>query len=63
MTNAYRQETDMTTLCSKLTAFVAALIVNGLVMGSLGFLFEIQAHPQMSLISLAKAVAAHQWFI
>jgi hypothetical protein len=51
----------MTTLSSKLTAFAAALIVNGLVMGALGYLFEIQSHPHMSLISFARAVAVHQW--
>ena len=51
----------MTTLSSKLTAFSAALIVNGLVMGALGYLFEIQSHPHMSLISFARAVAVHQW--
>jgi hypothetical protein len=40
----------MNTLSSKLTAFAAALIVNGLVMGALGFLFQIQSHAQMSVI-------------
>jgi hypothetical protein len=51
----------MSTLTSKLTAFTAALLMNGLVMGALGFLFEIQSHPHLSVISFAKAVAAHQW--
>jgi len=51
----------MSTLSSKLTAFTAALLMNGLVMGALGFLFEIQSHPHLSVISFAKAVAAHQW--
>jgi hypothetical protein len=53
----------MTTLSSKLTAFGAALVMNSLIMGALGFLFEIQSHPHMSVVSFAKAVAAHQWFI
>jgi hypothetical protein len=51
----------MSTLSSRLTAFTAALLMNGLVMGALGFLFEIQSHPHLSVISFAKAVAAHQW--
>jgi hypothetical protein len=37
--------------------------MNGLVMGAVGYLFEIQSHPQMSVISFAKAVVTHQWFI
>jgi hypothetical protein len=51
----------MNTLSSKFTAFAAALLMNGLVMGALGYLFEIQSHPHMSLISFARAVAVHQW--
>jgi hypothetical protein len=53
----------MNTLTTKLTAFTAALVMNSLIMGTLGFLFEIQSHPNMSVVSFAKAVAAHQWFI
>jgi hypothetical protein len=53
----------MNTLTTKLTAFTAALVMNSLIMGALGFLFEIQSHPNMSVISLAKAVVAHQWFV
>jgi hypothetical protein len=56
-------ETHMNTLTTKLTAFTAALVMNSLIMGALGFLFEIQSHPNMSVVSFAKAVAAHQWFI
>jgi hypothetical protein len=52
----------MNTLSTKLTAFAAALLMNGLVMGALGFLFEIQSHPHMSLISFAQRIATHQWF-
>jgi hypothetical protein len=51
----------MNTLSSKLTAFAAALITNGLIMGALGYLFEMQSHPQMSVISFARAVITHQW--
>jgi hypothetical protein len=53
----------MNTLSTKLTAFTAALAMNSLIMGALGYLFEIQSHPNMLVVSFAKAVAAHQWFI
>ena len=58
-----RLETQMNTLSSKLTALAAALVMNSLIMGAVGFLFEIQSHPHMSVISFARAVATHQWFI
>ena len=51
----------MNTLSSKLTAFAAALAMNGLILGALGYLFALQAQPNMSAISFAKAVVAHQW--
>jgi len=51
----------MNTLSSKLTAFAAALMMNALVMGALGYLFALQSHPNMSAISFARAVVAHQW--
>jgi hypothetical protein len=53
----------MNTLSSKLTALAAALVMNSLIMGAVGYLFEIQSHPHMSVISFARQVAAHQWFI
>jgi hypothetical protein len=53
----------MNTISSKLTAFAAALLVNGLVMGAVGYLFEIQAHPNMSVISFARQIVGHQWLI
>jgi hypothetical protein len=34
--------------------------MNGVVMGTLGYLFVLQADPNMSAISFAKAVVAHQ---
>jgi hypothetical protein len=52
----------MTTLSTKLTAFAAALMVNGLVMGAVGFLFELQSHPHLTVISFARQLATHQWF-
>jgi hypothetical protein len=57
------RETHMTTLSSKLTAFAMALTVNTLIMGAVGFLFELQSNPHASVISFARAVAAHEWLI
>jgi hypothetical protein len=51
----------MNSFSSKLTALAAALVMNSLIMGAVGYLFEIQSHPHMSVISFAKAVATHQW--
>jgi hypothetical protein len=51
----------MNNLSSKLTALAAALVMNSLIMGAVGYLFEIQSHPHMSVISFAKAVPTHQW--
>lgn len=56
-------ETHMNAISSKLSAFTAALIMNSLIMGAVGYLFEIQSHPHMSVISFARQVAAHQWLI
>jgi hypothetical protein len=53
----------MNTLSSKLTAFAAALMVNSLIMGAVGFLFELQSRPHMSVISFARQLATHQWFV
>ena len=49
------------TLSSKFTAFAAALAMNGLIFGALGYLFALQSDPNMSAIAFAKAVVAHQW--
>jgi hypothetical protein len=61
MTTNY-QKTYMNTLSTKLIAFAAALVTNGLIMGAVGFLFELQSHPHMSIISFAERIATHQWF-
>ena len=53
----------MTTISSKLTALTAALIVNSLIMGAVGYLFEVQSHPHLSVLSFARQLATHQWFI
>jgi hypothetical protein len=50
---------NLNTVSSKLTAFAAALAMNGLVFGSLGYLLALQSHPNMSAISFARAVVAH----
>jgi hypothetical protein len=52
----------MNTLSSKFTALAAALVMNSLIMGAVGYLFEIQSHPHTSVLSFARQVAAHQWF-
>jgi hypothetical protein len=52
---------NLNTLSSKLTAFVAALAINGLGLSALGYLFELQSHPNLSAIAFAKAAVAHQW--
>lgn len=51
----------MNTLSSKLTAFAAAVAMNCVVLGGLGYLFALQAQPTMSAIAVAKAVVAQQW--
>jgi hypothetical protein len=53
----------MNTLSSKLTAFAIALAVNSLIMGAVGYLFEVQSHPDLSLLSFARQLVTHQWFI
>jgi hypothetical protein len=51
---------NQNTLSTKLTPFAAALLMNGFVMGALGYLFVLQSDPNMSAIAFAKAVVAHQ---
>jgi len=51
----------MNTLYSRLTAFAAALAMNGLILGALGYLFALQSHPNLSALDFAKSVVAHQW--
>ena len=53
----------MNAISSKLTALAAALVMNGLIMGAVGFLFEIQSHPHVSVMSFARQVVTHQWLI
>ena len=53
----------MNTLSTKLTALAAALVMNSLIMGALGFLFEIQSRPQPSVASFGREFITHQWLI
>jgi hypothetical protein len=46
----------MNTLSSKLTAFAAALAMNGLVMIAVGYLFALQSPPHLSAIAFAHKV-------
>lgn len=52
-------ETHMNTLSSKLAAFAAALVMNGLILGAVGLLFALQSNPHLA--SLARVVATHTW--
>jgi len=53
----------MNTLSTKLTAFAAALVANGLIMGAVGFLFELQSRPNLTVLSVARQLVTHQWLI
>jgi hypothetical protein len=53
----------MNAISSNLSALAAALVMNSLIMGAVGYLFEIQSHPHMSLLSFARQVAAHQGLV
>jgi hypothetical protein len=55
-------ENRMNTTSSKLVALLATLIMNSVIMGAVGYLFAVQSHPHMSVVSFARQVAAHQWF-
>lgn len=59
--NHLLSETRMNTLSSKLTALAGALMMNGLIMGAVGYLFALQARPHLSAISFARQIATHQW--
>jgi hypothetical protein len=48
MTTLYCKETNMNAFPAKLTAFAAAILMNSLIMGALGLLFQIQLHAQIS---------------
>jgi hypothetical protein len=48
---------------SKLAAFAIALMMNGLIIGGVAYLFDAQTQQHSSLISLAKQLAAFRWLI
>jgi hypothetical protein len=51
-----------TTTSSKLAALAAALVLNSLIMGAVGYLFAVQFQPHMSVLSFARQVVTHPWF-
>jgi hypothetical protein len=51
----------MNTFSSKLTALAAAMVMSSLMMGAVGFLFEIQSQPHLSALSFARQLVMHQW--
>ena len=51
----------MNALSSKLTALAAALVMNSLIMGAVGLLFELQSPTHV--VSVAGATVAHQWIV
>ena len=53
----------MNSISSKFTALVAALIMNSLILSAVAYLFEVQAHPHLSVVSFARQLAMHQWLI
>ncbi len=53
----------MHTFSSKLTALAAAVVMNSLIMGAVGFLFKIQSHPHLSAVAFARPLAMHQWIV
>ena len=59
--NHFLQEMHMNPLTTKLTAFAAALAMNGFVMGFLGYCFALQSNTHMTVVAFAKAIATQQW--
>jgi hypothetical protein len=49
----------MTTFSTKLTTLTAALAMNALIMGAVGYLFALQSQPHMSAIAFAYKAATH----
>ena len=53
----------MNAITSKLTSLAGALVMSSLIMGAVGYLFEIQSHPHLSVMSFARQIAAHQGLV
>ena len=51
----------MNSISSKFTALAAALLITSVTMGTLGYLFEIQSHPELPVIAFARKIVAYQW--
>jgi hypothetical protein len=51
----------MNTLTTKLTTLAAAVLMNGVIMTAVGYLFALQSQPHMSAIAFARQVVAHTW--
>jgi hypothetical protein len=51
------------TISSKLTAAVAALVINSLIMAAVGYLFEVQSHPHLSVMAFAEQLVAGPWVV
>jgi hypothetical protein len=52
-----------TRISAKLAALAVALMMNGFIMGGVAYLFDVQTHQNLSVISFAKQLAAFQWLI
>lgn len=52
-----------TSISSKFAALAIALMMNGFIIGGVAYLFDMQTQPHLSVISLAKQLAAFQWLI
>jgi hypothetical protein len=51
-----------TTISSKFAALAIALLMNGLIMGAVGYLFEVP-HQNLSVMSFARQLASLHWLI
>ena len=52
-----------TRLSSKLAALAVALMMNSLIIGGVGYLFDAQTQPHPSVLTFAKQMAAFRWVI
>jgi hypothetical protein len=53
----------MSSLSSKFTALAVALVMNSVIMGAIGFLFELQSRPHLTVLSFARQLVTHPWLI
>jgi hypothetical protein len=51
----------MNTLTSKITALAGALLMNGMIMSAVGYLFALQSYPHLSAMAFAHKVVTHLW--